>query len=93
MVNLPTVQSFTYLGSTIDRGGGTSKYVDNRVTKACSKWKELSGVICDKKIPKQLQLLIYQTVLRPTLPYGCGTWPMSVEDETRMATTDMRMVR
>ena len=51
MVNLPTVQSFKYLGSTIDRGGGASKVVDNRVTKAWSKWRELSGVICDKKIP------------------------------------------
>ena len=52
MVNLPTVQSFKYIGPTIDRGGGASKDVDNRVTKAWSKWRELSGVICDKKIPK-----------------------------------------
>ena len=53
MVNLPTVQPFKYIGSTIDRGGGASKDVDNRVTKAWSKWRELSGVICDKKIPKK----------------------------------------
>ncbi len=66
MVNLPTVQSFKYLGSTIDRGGGASKDVDNRVTKAWSKWRELSGVICDKKIPTKLKVLIYQTVIRPT---------------------------
>ena len=52
MINLPTVQSFKYIGSTIDRGGGASKDVDNRVTKAWPKWRELSGVICDKKIPK-----------------------------------------
>ena len=68
-VNLPTVQSFKYLGSTIDRGGGASKDVDNRVTKTWSKWRELSGVICDKKIPTKLKLLIYQTVIRPTLVY------------------------
>ena len=92
MVNLPTVQSFKYLGSTIDRGGA-SKDVDNRVTKAWSKWRELSGVICDKKIPKKLKIVIYQTVIRPTLLYGCETWPMSVKDEKRMATTEMRMVR
>ena len=56
-------------------------------------WRELSGVICDKKIPTKLKLLIYQTVIRPTLLYGCETWPMSVKDEKRMATTEMRMVR
>ena len=30
---------------------------------------------------------------RPTLLYGCETWPMSVKDEKCMATTEMRMVR
>ena len=94
MVNLPTVQSFKYLGSTIDRGGGASKDGDNRVTKAWSKWRELNGVIMsDKKIPTKLKLLIYQTVIRPTLLYGFETWPMSVKDEKSMATTEMRMVR
>ena len=93
MVNLPTVQSFKYLGSTIDRRAGASKDVDNRVAKAWSKWRELSGVICDKKIPTKLKLLIYQTVIRPTFLYGCETWSMSVKDEKRMATTEMRMVR
>ena len=93
MVNLPTVQSYKYPGSTIDRRGGASKDVDNRVTKTWSKWRELSGVICDKKIPTKLKILIYQTVIRPTLLYGCETWPMSVKDEKRMATTEMRMVR
>ena len=69
MVNLPTVQSFRYFGSTIDREGGASKDVDNRVAKAWSKWRELSGVICDKKIPTKLKLLIYHTVVRPNLLY------------------------
>ncbi len=93
IVILPTVQSFKYLGSTINRRGGASKGEDNRVTKAWSKWRELSGVICYKKIPTKWKLLIYQTVIRPTLLYGCETWPMSVKDEKRMAITDMRMVR
>ena len=84
MINLPTVQSFKYLGPTIDRGGGASKDVDNRVAKAWSKWRELSGVICDKKIPTKLKLLIYHTVSRPTLLYGCETWPMSVKDDKRI---------
>ena len=45
------------------------------------------------KIPTKLKLLIYHTVIRQTLLYGCETWPMSVKDEKRMTTTEMRMVR
>ena len=94
MVNMPTVQYFKYLGTTIYRRGGASKDVESRVAKAWSKWRELSGVICDKKVPTKLKILIYQTVIRPMLLCGCETWPMSVKDERRMmATTEMRMVR
>ena len=80
---------------SIDRRGGASKDVENRVAnlKAWSKWRELSVVICDKKVPTKLKILIYQTVIRPTLLYGCETWPMSVKDERHMAKTEMRMVR
>ena len=40
--------------------------------------------MCDKKVPTKMKLLIYQTVIRPTLLYGCETWPMSVKDEKRL---------
>ena len=90
---LSIVQSFRYLGSTIDRRRGASKDVEDRVTKEWSKRRELTGAICDEKVPAKMKLLTYQTVVRPTLLYGCETWPMSVKDEKRMATTEMRMVR
>ena len=86
------MQSFKYIGSTIDRGEGARKDVGTRVTKAWSKWIELSGVICDKKMPTKMKLMVYQIVIRPSLLYGCETWPMSVKYEKRMATTDTRMV-
>ena len=35
--------------------------------------------------------IIYQTVIRPTLLYGCETWPLPVKDEKRLATTEMGM--
>ena len=93
MVNMSAVPSLKYIGLTIDRRGGASKYLESRVSKAWSKWRELSGVICDKKVPTKLKILVYQTVIRPTLLYGCETWPMSVKDERRLATTETRMVR
>ena len=67
--------------------------VENRVAKAWSKWRELGGVICDKKVPTKLKVLIYQTVIRPTLLYGCETWTISIKYERCVATTEMRMVR
>ena len=70
------------------------KDVECRVAEAWSKWTELNGVmICDKKIPTKLKILIHQTVIRPTSLYGCETWPMSVKYEKRVATTEMKIVQ
>ena len=76
---------FTYIkkkGSKLDRRGA-SKDADSRVAKAWSKWRKLTGVICDKKVPRKMKLLIYQTVIRPTLLYDCDTSPMSVKDKKK----------
>ena len=48
---LPSVNSFKYLGSVIDDSGGCGKDVDVRIKVAWSRWRYLSGVIYDKKIP------------------------------------------
>ena len=48
---LNTVTTFKYLGSIFDRNGGAESDIDNRVKLAWMKWKQLTGVICDKKVP------------------------------------------
>ena len=40
------------------------------MAKAWSKMRELTGMICDKKVPTKMKLLIYQTVIGATLLYG-----------------------
>ena len=42
---------------------GASKDAEIRVAKSWSKWRELTGVICDKKVQNKMKLLIYQTVI------------------------------
>ena len=46
---LPSVNSFKYLGSVIDGSGGCGKDVDGRIKVAWSRWRDLSGVIYDKR--------------------------------------------
>ena len=75
IVGLPTVQSFRYLRSTVDRQQGASKD-ESRVAKAWSKWRDLNGVICDKKVPTKMKTLIYKIVVRPNLLYECDIRPM-----------------
>ena len=48
---LPTVTSFKYPGSMFTSKGGSQADVNNRIRIGWMKWKEVSGVICDRKMP------------------------------------------
>ena len=65
----------------------------NRVRLAWNKWREVTGVICDKKVPVKLKHKIYKTVIKPTMTYEAECWTMKKIDEMLMNTTEMRMLR
>ena len=48
---LSTVTSFKYLGSLFTSEGGSQADVNNRIKIGWMKWKEVSGVMCDRKMP------------------------------------------
>ena len=49
---LPTVTSFKYLGSLFTSEGGSQYDVNNRIRIGWMKWKEVAGVMCDRKMPE-----------------------------------------
>ncbi|XP_065318802.1 uncharacterized protein LOC135926799 [Gordionus sp. m RMFG-2023] len=56
------------------------------------KWRSLSGVLFDKRIPHKLKGKIYSSIVQPTILYGSETWPTKESDE-RSQTMEMRMLR
>ena len=54
-VELSTVTSFKYLGSIFTSEGGSQADVNNRIRIGWTKWKEVSGVMCDSKMPVKLK--------------------------------------
>ena len=90
---LPSVNSFKYLGSVIYGSGGCGKDVDGRIKVAWSRWRDLSGVIYDKKVPMKLKSKLYKTVVRPAMVYGSECWALRKQEEQRLHTTEMKMLR
>jgi len=86
---LPTTNKFKYLGTVIDQDGGCEAEVTRRISAAWDKWRDLSGAMCDKKVPKQLKVLLYKTIIKPTLIYGNETWPITLRQEQRIEATEM----
>ena len=75
---LPTVTSFKYLGSIFTSEGGSQADVNNRIRIGWMKWKEVSGVMCDRKMP---------------MTYGSGCWAVKKKDENKLNSAEMRMLR
>ncbi|VDO89286.1 unnamed protein product [Heligmosomoides polygyrus] len=67
--------------------------VNSRVSAAWSKWRSLTGVLCDRKIPERLKSKIYRTVVRPVAIYSAECWPATKEVETRLSVMETKMLR
>ena len=90
---IKNVTTFKYIGSMFDAEGGTTTGCKNRVRLAWNKWREVTGVLCDKKVPVKLKHKMYKTVIRPTMTYGDECWTMQKKDEMLMNKTEMRMLQ
>ncbi len=91
--DLPEVKKFKYLGSTLSNDADTTTDVKIRINKGWQKWRSLTGVMCDKKIPLKVKGKVYRTVIRPVMMYGSETWAIKKTDEDAMDVAEMRMLR
>ncbi|VDO84713.1 unnamed protein product [Heligmosomoides polygyrus] len=82
---------FKYLGSAIASDGGLMVEVNSHA--AWSKWRSLTGLLCDRKIPERLNSKIYRTVVRSVAMYGAECWPATKEVETRLSVMETKMLR
>lgn len=92
-IPLPVCSDFRYLGSLFQNDGDIDRDVKNRMNAGWMKWRQVSGTICDRRMPFKLKGKIYKTVIRPVVMYGSECWAMKKKDEQRMHVTEMRMLR
>ncbi|WMV15276.1 hypothetical protein MTR67_008661 [Solanum verrucosum] len=90
---IPKKESFKYLGAVIQGSGDIDDDVKHRIGVAWMKWRNASGVLCDKKIPPRLKGKFYRVVVRPALLYGAECWPAKNSHVQKMQVAEMRMLR
>ena len=92
-VKLKRVSEFKYLGSTLQEDGGASREVERRIAAGWHAWKNMSGILCDKRVPLYIKGNIYKVVVRPALLYGTEALPITKCQEKKANTAEMRMLR
>ena len=91
--NIEVVDRFSYLGDVISTEGGAQEAVTSRIRSAWKKFKEVLNVICGKSISLKIRGTLYKSHVRNALTYGAECWALKMEDERRLKTTEMRMLR
>ena len=67
---VPRVKEFKYLGSTVQKSGSCEREVKRRVQAGWNGWKQVSEVICDRRLPARVKRKAYSSVMRPAIVYG-----------------------
>ena len=92
-VKLKRVSEFKYLGSTLQEDGGASREVERRIAARWHAWRNMSGILCDKRVPLYIKGKIYKVVGRPALLYGTEALQITKCQEKKANTDEMRMLR
>jgi hypothetical protein len=61
---------FRYLGSMLQSEGKIDEDFSHIIRVGWVKWRQTSGVLCDKKVLNKLKGKFYRTTIRPAMMYG-----------------------
>ena len=72
--NLQEIDKFTYLGSIIDKLGGTDADIRMRIGKARTAFLMLKNVWSSNQISRRTKLRLFNTNVKSVLLYGAESW-------------------
>ena len=57
------------------------------------KWRQASGVLCDKKVSQKLKCKFYRTAIKPAMLYGAEYWSTKRRHVQQISVAEMHMLR
>ena len=87
------VNQFFYLGNMISAGGGAEASTIARVRSGWKSFRVLLPLLASRIISLETKGHLYVASLRSFMAYGSETWPLKVEDITRISRVDKMMIR
>ena len=82
------VEEFAYLGAIVEKKGGGSEDIRNRMQKARGAFQRLWKVWVARGIGKRAMMCQFKTLVRPETLHGCETWKITKTDERKTDTED-----
>ena len=90
---VPRVKEFKHLGSTVQENDSYEREVKRRVQAGWNRWRKVSGVICDRRLPARVKGKVYSTVVRPAIMYGLETVEITKKQVEQNEVAEMKMLK
>ena len=82
-----------YLGRVLRLADMHDAELSHRTSKAWAKYGVFRNELHDRKVPINLRMKLFNTVITPTILYGCETWTMTKARESKLRTVQRNMLR
>src|SRR5699024_10668563 len=87
------VESFRYLGSIISNRSEMEKEVQERMLSANRALHGMDDLLKSKLVSQNSKCLLYLTLIRPIILYGCETWATTLTLEERLRCFERKVLR
>ena len=64
-----------------------------RVIAAWKKWRDMAGLLTDKRIPLRIRGSVYDSYIKSVMLYGSETWPITKKENDLMRKCYRKMLR
>jgi hypothetical protein len=77
----------------LQKDGDIDEDLNHRIKAGWIKWRQTSGILCDKRVPQKLKGKFYRTAIRSTMLYGAECWPTKRRHVQQLGLAEMIMLR
>jgi hypothetical protein len=77
----------------LQKGRDIDEDVNHRIKAGWMKWRQASGILCDKRVPQKLKGKFYRTAIRLAMLYGAECSPTKRRHVQQLGVAEMRMLR
>jgi hypothetical protein len=90
---LEQVQSYKYLGSTVNNGNSKGKENQYRITLGNKTYCAKQFLFKNRLVSKKSKMKLYWSIIRPIVTYGCETWVLEETIKNKVMAFERKILR
>ena len=82
-----------YLGRALDLQDVSNTEIKHRIAQAWAKFGVYRRELTEREYPLSSRMRLFNSIITPSVLYGCGAWTMTAEREALLRTAQRKMLR